>query len=59
MNRAKDFCKKQHNVVARSLTCFTLLTRSEKRGLRKEGLRSNKQLELIGIRNDLLKTQKQ
>ena len=52
-------CILMHNDVARSLTCFTLLTRSEKRGLRKEGLRSNKQLKLTGIRNDLLKTQKQ
>ena len=48
------FCKKTHNDVARTQSCSNLLTRSEKRGLRKEGLRGYKRLELTGIRNDLL-----
>ena len=55
MLRTKLFCKKQHNVVAPSLSCVTLLTRSEKRGLRKRRLRSKKRLMKLGIRNDLLK----
>jgi len=48
------FCKNMHNAVARTQSCSNLLTRSEKRGLRKEGLRGYKRLESTGIRNDLL-----
>ena len=51
---AEKKCILMHNDVAPSQTCFTLLTRSEKRGLKKEGLRGYKRLESTGIRNDLL-----